>query len=158
MVHNRYDGLGLWRTSRHIFDGTSSCIPHGSRWKLLCFREADPTHLPFAQRCPDFSGMYRHCAGTDRNHQELYSCTMFATWVFLALTAVALIRLRITKPELPRPFRAWGYPWTPLVFGAAAFAIAAISAGWYARFGHLSDWLSSCSASLFLVAGAGEGI
>ncbi len=57
-------------------------------------------------------------------HQELYSYTMFATWAFLALTAVALIRLRTTNPDLPRPYRVWGYPWTPLIFGAAAFAIS----------------------------------
>lgn len=57
-------------------------------------------------------------------HQELYSYTMFATWTFLGLTAVALIRLRSTEPELPRPFRVWGYPWTPMAFGAAAFAIS----------------------------------
>lgn len=57
-------------------------------------------------------------------HQELYSYTMFATWTFLALTAVVLIRLRATQPELSRPYRVWGYPWTPLVFGGAAFAIS----------------------------------
>jgi amino acid transporter len=57
-------------------------------------------------------------------HQELYSYTMFATWAFMALTAVALIRLRATNPELLRPYRVWGYPWTPLIFGAAAFAIS----------------------------------
>src|SRR5215469_14881179 len=58
-------------------------------------------------------------------HQELYSYTMFATWTFLGLTAFALIRLRSTEPELLRPFRVWGYPWTPMVFGVAAFAISA---------------------------------
>jgi basic amino acid/polyamine antiporter, APA family len=57
-------------------------------------------------------------------HQELYSYTMFATWVFLGLTAVALIRLRSTEPDLPRPFHVWGYPWAPLVFGISAFAIS----------------------------------
>ena len=57
-------------------------------------------------------------------HQELYSYTMFATWTFLGLTSVALIRLRSTEPDLPRPFRVWGYPWTPLVFGISAFAIS----------------------------------
>ena len=56
-------------------------------------------------------------------HQELYSYTGFANWIFLGLTAVALIRLRVTKPEMPRPFRVWGYPWTPLIFGTAASAI-----------------------------------
>jgi APA family basic amino acid/polyamine antiporter len=25
---------------------------------------------------------------------------------------------------MPRPFRVWGYPWTVLVFGVAAFAIS----------------------------------
>jgi APA family basic amino acid/polyamine antiporter len=27
-----------------------------------------------------------------------------------------VIKLRITRPDLPRPYRAWGYPVTPLVF------------------------------------------
>jgi APA family basic amino acid/polyamine antiporter len=57
-------------------------------------------------------------------HQELYSYTMFATWMFLGLTAVALIRLRSAEPDLPRPFHVWGYPWTPLVFGISAFVIS----------------------------------
>ena len=57
-------------------------------------------------------------------YQELYSYTMFATWMFLAMTAVALIRLRAIRPALPRPFRVWGYPWTPMAFGTAACAIA----------------------------------
>jgi basic amino acid/polyamine antiporter, APA family len=57
-------------------------------------------------------------------YQELYSYSMFATWTFFALTAVALIRLRITSPELPRPFKVWGYPFTLVVFGIVALAIA----------------------------------
>ena len=31
-------------------------------------------------------------------------------------TVAGVIKLRITDPDLPRPFRAWGYPFTPLVF------------------------------------------
>ena len=58
-------------------------------------------------------------------HQELYSYAIFAIWTFLGLTAAALIRLRSTEPELPRPFHVWGYPWTPLIFATAAFAISA---------------------------------
>jgi basic amino acid/polyamine antiporter, APA family len=57
-------------------------------------------------------------------YQELYSVMVFAIWTFFALTATALIRLRIKEPALPRSYRAWGYPWTPLAFGAAAIAIA----------------------------------
>jgi APA family basic amino acid/polyamine antiporter len=57
-------------------------------------------------------------------YQELYSYVVFAIWIFLGLSALALIRLRSTQPDLPRPFRVWGYPWTPLLFGFAAFAIS----------------------------------
>ncbi|MCX7308853.1 MAG: amino acid permease [Afipia sp.] len=32
------------------------------------------------------------------------------------LTVLGVIVLRITKPDLPRPYRAWGYPVTPLIF------------------------------------------
>ena len=34
-------------------------------------------------------------------------------------TVLGVIKLRITHAELPRPYRAWGYPVTPLVFLAA---------------------------------------
>ncbi len=36
------------------------------------------------------------------------------TCSFLAVLGV--IKLRITRPDLPRPYRAWGYPITPLIF------------------------------------------
>jgi basic amino acid/polyamine antiporter, APA family len=57
-------------------------------------------------------------------YEEVYSYAIFAIWIFLGLSALAVIRLRSTEPDLPRPFRVWGYPWTPLLFGFAAFAIS----------------------------------
>lgn len=36
--------------------------------------------------------------------------------------AFTVIRLRQTEPNLHRPYRAWGYPWTPLLFIAATLA------------------------------------
>jgi APA family basic amino acid/polyamine antiporter len=55
--------------------------------------------------------------------EELYSLFVFAVWIFFAMTAIALLRLRRTEPALPRPYRAWGYPWTPLIFLFAAVAL-----------------------------------
>jgi APA family basic amino acid/polyamine antiporter len=55
--------------------------------------------------------------------EELYSLFVFAVWIFFALTAIALLRLRKKEPNLSRPYRAWGYPWTPLLFLAAAVAL-----------------------------------
>jgi len=57
--------------------------------------------------------------------EEIYSLVIFAIWIFLALTSISLIRLRKKEPRLPRPYRAWGYPWTPLIVAAVAFAISA---------------------------------
>lgn len=58
-------------------------------------------------------------------YEELYSLFVFAVWIFFALTAVALMVLRKKEPELPRPYRAWGYPWTQVIFVVAAIALTA---------------------------------
>jgi basic amino acid/polyamine antiporter, APA family len=37
------------------------------------------------------------------------------------LTVLGMVKLRFTRPDFPRPYRAWGYPLTPVVFmGATA--------------------------------------
>jgi hypothetical protein len=57
--------------------------------------------------------------------EEIYFLGIFSIWIFVALTAIALIGLRKKEPSLPRPYRAWGYPWTPLIVATVAFAISA---------------------------------
>lgn len=56
-------------------------------------------------------------------YEELFSLLIFALWIFLCLSVVALIRLRITEPALPRPYRTWGYPWTPILFLVGGLAM-----------------------------------
>ena len=55
--------------------------------------------------------------------EELYSLFVFAVWIFFALMAIALLRLRRLEPDLVRPYRVWGYPITPLIFLLAAVAL-----------------------------------
>ncbi len=50
---------------------------------------------------------------------------VFAAFLFYALTVAAVYRLRILRPDLPRPYRCWGYPWTPLCFIAVSLAFVA---------------------------------
>jgi basic amino acid/polyamine antiporter, APA family len=57
--------------------------------------------------------------------EDIYSLAVFFIWIFVALTAIALIGLRKKEPTLPRPYRAWGYPWTPLIVATVAFAMSA---------------------------------
>ncbi|UOG75543.1 amino acid permease [Hymenobacter tibetensis] len=40
----------------------------------------------------------------------------FVLSLFTFLTVLGLFILRLRQPELPRPYRAWGYPVTPLIF------------------------------------------
>ena len=44
-------------------------------------------------------------------------------WLFYALCVVGLIRLRITKADLPRPYRMPGFPWLPGLFLAASLGL-----------------------------------
>jgi len=41
---------------------------------------------------------------------------LFGVWVFYGLMIASVIVLRRTQPDLPRPYRMWGYPVTPLIF------------------------------------------
>ncbi len=40
----------------------------------------------------------------------------FTLTLFSLLAVVGVIILRRREPDLPRPYRVWGYPWTPLFF------------------------------------------
>lgn len=57
-------------------------------------------------------------------YEQLATYVVFASFVFYGMSCAAVIRLRRTRPDLPRPYRAWGYPVTPLVFiGFAAWLV-----------------------------------
>ena len=49
-------------------------------------------------------------------YQQIITYTAFPNYVFLSLGVVGLIVLRIREPDLPRPYRVWAYPLTPLLF------------------------------------------
>lgn len=51
----------------------------------------------------------------------------FTMWIFYGLAAVAVIVLRVRRPDLPRAYRCWGYPVVPVVFIAAAAGMTALS-------------------------------
>jgi basic amino acid/polyamine antiporter, APA family len=46
-------------------------------------------------------------------------------WPFYALTVAAVFVLRRRRPELPRPYRVWGYPLVPAVFLLASAGMVA---------------------------------
>ncbi len=52
--------------------------------------------------------------------EQLTDTFVLAMWPFYALSVAAIYRIRHLKPDLPRPYRAWGYPVLPAVFVAGA--------------------------------------
>jgi basic amino acid/polyamine antiporter, APA family len=56
------------------------------------------------------------------SYEQLGTYVIFAVFVFHAATGAAIFVLRRKRPEWPRPYRAWGYPWTPLIFIVTALA------------------------------------
>jgi len=57
---------------------------------------------------------------------QLLDYVIFAAIVFYFLTTLALFRLRRTRPDLPRPVKAFGYPVLPALYLAANAALMVI--------------------------------
>jgi basic amino acid/polyamine antiporter, APA family len=111
----------------HVVVLTGARIPYAMARDGVFFQFARRIHPSF--RTPSGSLVFLGSLGAllalTGTYEELYSLFVFAVWIFFALTAIALIRLRLREPNLPRPFRIWGYPWTPLIFSIAAVALTA---------------------------------
>lgn len=57
------------------------------------------------------------------SYDRLFTSAMFAGLLIYAATTASVFMLRRTQPELPRPYRVWGYPITPALFLAAVLLI-----------------------------------
>ena len=53
-------------------------------------------------------------------YEMLISFAVFAAWIFYAMTVTGVLILRRTRPDQPRPYRMWGYPFTTVAFVAIA--------------------------------------
>lgn len=74
---------------------------------------------------------------TRGNIGTLLGGVVFADWIFFALGAASVFRLRALRPDAVRPYRALGYPWLPAFFVAAGFV------------GIASAYISELKMSLF---------
>jgi basic amino acid/polyamine antiporter, APA family len=111
----------------HVVVLTGARIPYAMARDGVFFQFAQRIHPRF--RTPSGSLIFLGSVGAllalSGTYEELYSLFVFAVWIFFALTAIALLRLRKKEPNLIRPYRAWGYPVTPLIFLIAAVALTA---------------------------------
>jgi APA family basic amino acid/polyamine antiporter len=50
------------------------------------------------------------------SYETLAAFVLFAMWLFHAMTVFGVVILRWRAPALSRPYRMWGYPFSPLLF------------------------------------------
>jgi len=48
--------------------------------------------------------------------ERLFVYIIFSAVIFWIVTVVVVFTLRKKQPDLPRPYKTWGYPVTPIIF------------------------------------------
>jgi len=56
-------------------------------------------------------------------YEQLYTYVIFSSLLFYIALAIALFILRIKMPDANRPYKVWGYPVVPVLFGLSMFLI-----------------------------------
>jgi APA family basic amino acid/polyamine antiporter len=59
--------------------------------------------------------------------EQLFTYSTFAVILLYAAAAASVFTLRRTRPDLPRPYKVWGYPAVPAFFLTSVVAIAITS-------------------------------
>lgn len=100
-------------------------VPYAMARDGIFFRIADGIHPKYRTpgRALVFQGTLASLMALTGTFEELTNLFIFAGWIFYGLAVVALFRMRLTEPNLPRPYRCWGYPWIPGLFVAGALAL-----------------------------------
>jgi APA family basic amino acid/polyamine antiporter len=81
------------------------------------FADVHPRH-----QTPSFAilaqGVWAAVLLVSGSYESLVDYAIFAIWLSYGMMVAGVIVLRIKRPDLPRPYRMWGYPVTPVVFVA----------------------------------------
>jgi APA family basic amino acid/polyamine antiporter len=100
-------------------------VPYAMARDRIFFKVADGIHPKFRTpgRALIFQGVLASVMALTGTFEELTNLFIFAGWIFYGLAVVALFRLRRTEPNMPRPYRCWGYPLVPALFVLGALAL-----------------------------------
>jgi APA family basic amino acid/polyamine antiporter len=55
--------------------------------------------------------------------EQLFVYIIFSALIFWIITVAGIFTLRKKQPDLPRPYKTWGYPVTPIIFIIACTGI-----------------------------------
>jgi APA family basic amino acid/polyamine antiporter len=89
----------------------------------LFFRSAAKVHPRFETPhvAIALQGVWAAVLAISGSYELLFSYVIFAAWIFYGMAVLGVVVLRHKAPGLPRPYKIWGYPVTPLAFAAVSF-------------------------------------
>ncbi len=91
------------------------------------FRKVAEVHKKF--KTPHVSiliiGIWSAILSLTGTFEQLFTYVIFGEWLFFGLVAGAVFVLRIKRPDIPRPYKTWGYPLTPALFIFSSLFISA---------------------------------
>jgi len=58
-------------------------------------------------------------------YEQLFTYATFAMILAYVAAGISIFVFRWKRPDADRPYRCWGYPWTPLLFIGSSIAVAA---------------------------------
>jgi len=123
-----------WITAAMVISGfttlnssilTGARVPFAMARDGLFFQVADGIHPRF--RTPSgaivFQAVLACLMVLTGQFEDLFSLFIFVQWIFNALAIASVFASRRKEPDLPRPYRTWGYPVVPAIFVAGALAL-----------------------------------
>jgi APA family basic amino acid/polyamine antiporter len=101
---------------------TGARIPFAQARDRLFFARFGEVHPRF--QTPSFAilcnGIWTSILVLTGSYETLYSYSILAAWIFYTLCVGAVFVLRRKLPDVPRPYRMWGYPYTLWLFVAVS--------------------------------------
>lgn len=106
---------------------TSSRVYYAMAKDGLFFQKLAEVHPRF--RTPAFAvisgSVWAAILAATGTFEQLFTYTVFTGWIFYGIAAASIFVYRRKRSDQPRPYSVPFYPWTPLLFIAAAAALVA---------------------------------
>jgi basic amino acid/polyamine antiporter, APA family len=110
---------------------TGARVPYAAARDGLFFRSAARVHPAF--HTPGVSilmlSAWSAVLVLSGKYEELFDFVIFGSWILYAMATASVFVLRRKRPDLPRPYKTFGYPAVPLLFLAGA-TVLEISTLW----------------------------
>lgn len=108
--------LSSWGSLQTSILGTAR-IPYAMARDGLFFKSlarVSKNQIPLI--CLIVQGVWAGILILSGSFDQLTDLAIFAFWLFYGMTTASVFVFRRTEPDVPRPYRTWGYPVVPAIF------------------------------------------